>query len=396
MSRIAYLVNRYPETSLAAIGREIRGVLAAGIDVCRFAHRPSDQPILSPIDMEEAAATHYLATSGIFSLLGAFLRQTICRPLRMMRASGQLRVMLRAGSANVGHLLLACRLVEYLKAARVDYLHVHFAMSSAVVAMLTRLLGGPPWTLTVHGPEEFDAERAKTFASVVRAASATVAVSEWAAGFIARIDTQDGRVPRVVRMGVDSDYLSAPAAIDPSGPILCIARLDRRKGHDVLLAALALIPRDRRNFQVELIGDGPLRHELESAVARRGFSTFVRFRGWISQHEVLSRLDACRCLVMPSLAEGLPVVLMEAFARARPVIATSVGGITELVTHRVNGLVVPAGDAVELSRAVLEIVGATSVQLFEWGYRGRLSIESEYVSSRNAQALAAVWKGLGA
>jgi len=87
---------------------------------------------------------------------------------------------------------------------------------------------------------------------------------------------------------------------------------------------------------------------------------------------------------------------MEAFARARPVIATSVGGITELVTHRVNGLVVPAGDAVELSRAVLEIVEATSDQLSEWGHSGRQSIESGFDSSRNARALAAIWKGLGA
>jgi colanic acid/amylovoran biosynthesis glycosyltransferase len=396
MSRIAYLVNRYPEASLAAIGREIRGVLSAGVDVSRFAHRPSDQPILSPIEREEAAVTRYLATGSMFSLLGAFLRQAISSPMRMMRASRELRVMLRAGSANVGHLLLACRLVEHLKAARVDCLHVHFAMSSAVVAMLTRLLGGPPWTLTVHGPEEFDAARATTFASLVRAASATVAVSEWAAGFAARIDTQSGHSPRLVRMGVDSDYLSAPAAMDPSGPILCIARLDRRKGHDVLLAALDLIPRDRRNFQIELIGDGPLRHELESAVARHGFSSFVRFRGWLSQPEVLARLDACRCLVMPSLAEGLPVALMEAFARARPVIATSVGGITELVTHRVNGLVVPAGDVVGLSRAVLEIVEATPGQLSEWGHSGRRSIEIGFNSSRNAQALAAIWEGLGA
>src|SRR5688572_23816593 len=349
MYRIAYLVNRYPEASLVAISREIRGVSAVGLEVCRIAHRPSDQPILSQGELEEASRTYYLATRSIFTLVLACLRRAVSDPLRMVRAVRLLRMMGRTGSARVGHLLLACRLVDQLQAMRVDYLHVHFAMTSAAVAALSRQLGGPPWTLTVHGPEEFDAARATAFAVLVRAASATVAVSNWAAGFVAQVEKPGGGAARVVRLGVDGDYLSVPSEIDPSGPILCIARLDRRKGHDVLLDALALIPSERRNFQVELIGDGPLRRELESAVARRGLSKLVRFRGWLSQKEVLSRLDACRCLVMPSLAEGLPVALMEAFARARPVIATSVGGTTELVAHRINGLVVTAGDAVELS-----------------------------------------------
>lgn len=367
---------------------------AAGIDVVRFAHRPSVQPILSPAERQEAAATRYLATGSPLPLILALLRTACSSPRRTARAVRELRRLSRAGFANVGHLLLACRLVEEMRAAGIGCLHVHFAMTSAVVAMLARHLGGPPWTLTVHGPEEFDPERAGVLSDMVRSATAVVAVSEWAASHVGRSRASAGSRPAVVRLGVDPAHMSAPTPLDPQGPILCVARLDRRKGHHVLLDALALIAPQSRTFQVELIGDGPIRQELESLVDRRGLAKLVRFGGWQSQDELISRLDACRFLVMPSLAEGLPVALMEAFARARPVIATDVGGIGELVAHRANGLLVSAGDTVELSKAILELASAPAEQLSEWGRRGRRTIEAQYDARSNARALIDVWNGL--
>ena len=341
---------------------------ACDIDVYRFAHRPSIQPLLAQQDLEDAAATHYLATQSVLQMLVALLRVTLARPTRMAGALREFLRLRRAGTARFGHVLLACLLTERLREAKVDCLHVHFAMSSAVVAMLARQLGGPPYTLAVHGPEEFEAARSDTLEILVRASSATVAVSNWAARFVAQVTGVAHPPVRIIRMGVDDVYLSKPKCIDPFGAVLCVARLDSRKGHQVLFEALASIPIDQRALQVQLIGDGPMRRELERDVSRLGLSEHVSFLGWLSQDEIVAKLDACRFLVLPSLDEGLPVVLMEAFSRSRPVIATDVGAIQELVAHGLNGFVVKVGDADELKASHLSNASISPRPAFQyWG-----------------------------
>jgi len=396
MGRIAYLVNRYPEASLSTISREIRAVSALGHEVVRFAHRPSEQPLLSEADVADAAATTYLASGSRWSLVAAILQSAMQRPGLLAKAIRETVRLRKIGPVNAGHLLLACKLASCMKAASVDHLHVHFAMTSAAVAKLARSLGGPPWTLAVHGPEELESSRARMFATLVQASDETIPVSEWAATFVRRVPRPDGHPvgQNLVHMGVDDPFLERPVPLDAAGPMLCIARLERRKGHSVLLDAIGSIRQQQPDLRVELIGDGPLRKSLQTALDRRGLSRHVTLKGWLAPKQVVDSLDRCRCLVLPSLAEGLPVVVMEAFARGRPVIAADVGGITELVRHRFNGLLVPPGNAVQLGGALLELARASPEQLAEMGARGRALVESEYDSARNARKLAAIWSKL--
>jgi glycosyltransferase involved in cell wall biosynthesis len=175
------------------------------------------------------------------------------------------------------------------------------------------------------------------------------------------------------------------------GNVLCVARLELRKGHDVLLDAVASMLDDQPSIRVELIGDGPMRRTLESELRRRRLTANVALLGWLAPEQIAAKLDGCRCLVLASLAEGLPVVLMEAFARQRPVIATNVGGVSELVKHGINGLVVPAGDSARLGSALRELMDAPIDRLAEMGARGRELVESEYRSAANAGKLVAIW-----
>ncbi len=153
----------------------------------------------------------------------------------------------------------------------------------------------------------------------------------------------------------------------PKRPIICIARFDARKGHGVLLNALSLLDRIRNQARVELIGDGPCREEIESDLLRRGLSDTVVIRGWISEAGIKDALDRSRFLVLPSLSEGLPVAIMEAFARARPVIATDVAGIPELVSHRRNGILVAPDDPESLALGLKELLAMTPEELFRLG-----------------------------
>ncbi|HAC47901.1 MAG TPA: colanic acid biosynthesis glycosyltransferase WcaL, partial [Sulfitobacter sp.] len=92
------------------------------------------------------------------------------------------------------------------------------------------------------------------------------------------------------------------------------------------------------------IGDGPLRRAIETEIARHTLQNRITLTGWVDEARVTSELSAAHALVMPSFAEGLPMVVMEAMAAARPVIATYIAGTPELVQPGQTGWLVPAGD----------------------------------------------------
>jgi colanic acid/amylovoran biosynthesis glycosyltransferase len=396
MEVVAYLVNRYPEASLTTIRREIDAVGNEGIHVLRFAHRPSAQPLGGDRDDVEIRRTEFLATGGMLALARPLVRTLIMRPLALANA---LRAVVRLKPLkirNFSYLLLACRLKERLAEAGVPLLHVHFAQSSAIVAMLSRCLGGPRWTVTVHGPEDFEPAHRRMLATLATHASAAVAVSEWAADATRRAAAPRPVSVSVIGMGVDRDFLEPPMPMDPEGPIVCIARLDPRKGHAVLLEAMDALKASRNCPIVELIGDGPCRQELELEVQRRGLQDRVRFAGWQSEAAVKEMLDRCRFLVLPSLAEGLPVSIMEAFARARPVVASTIAGIPELVEDNRNGLLVRPGDPEALATAISGLLAKSANELFAMGMAGREAVENRHQSAQNATKLVRLWRGLAA
>jgi colanic acid/amylovoran biosynthesis glycosyltransferase len=396
MRPVAYLVNRYPEATLTAIRREIEAVEAAGVPVVRFAHRPSDQPFADSVDQSEGDLTEYVALAGYGRLVSGLLRTIAIHPVRFARA------LLAAVSVEpffpraMAYLALACLLQQRLETHGVATLHVHFGLSSAAVGVLIRELGGPPWCVTIHGPEEFAPENRKRLSRVARSANQTIAISEWAATALRQAASPVAIRPQVIGMGVGSKFLSPPQRIDAEAPIVCIARLDARKGHAVLLDALVQLADAHRKVRIELIGDGPLRAQIESQVSHRGLASSVFVRGWLSELAVKEALDRSRFLVLPSLDEGLPVAIMEAFARARPVLATRVAGIPELVVHGFNGVVVAPNDAAGLARGLVELLAMATDDLYRLGLNGRKLVEERFDSARNARSLIATWQEVGA
>lgn len=389
---MAYLVNRYPETSLTTVRREISAVVGCGVEVLRFAHRPSMQPLAGTSDQAEAELTEYLATGSLFGLVSSLAGVFISHPRGVSKALGQLLGLKPLKMRNLSYLLLASRLVERMKAGGAEHLHVHFAQSSAIVAMLARSIGGPQWSMTVHGPEDLVPENHRVLSMLVLNASATVAISEWAAESIRRIVLPSIGRMRVIGMGVDCEFLDPPVPIDPYGEIICVARLDQRKGHAVLLEALDLLRMRGLTPNVKFIGDGPCRDQLTSDVRRRGLQRQVQFAGWLTESEVKESIDRCRFMVLPSYSEGLPVSIMEAFARARPVIASEVAGIPELIHENDNGLLIPPGNADALATSMQTFLETPVTRLLELGMKGRAEVMNRFRSARNGQLLVEFWR----
>jgi glycosyltransferase involved in cell wall biosynthesis len=393
--RVAYLVNAYPATSHSFIRREIQALEAHGLEVLRYSVRPTEGTLVSPEDEAERGRTQVLLDRGARGLLGALLATAATRPAAFLRAAAEtVRLGWRSERGLLRHLAYlaeACLLARLLRQAGASHLHAHFGTNPAAVALLCRRLGGPPYSFTVHGPEEFDKAGPLGLRRKAAGAAFVVAVSRFGRSQLWRwLDLADWPKVRVIRCGLGPDLLqAAPSAVPAEPRLVCVARLSEQKGLMVLVEAAARLAAEGERFEVVLVGDGPLRGELERAVRGAGLDDRLRLEGWRSGEEVRRTILASRAMVLPSFAEGLPVVLMEALALGRPVISTWVAGIPELVVPAVNGWLVPAGCAESLATAMRAALHADPAALETMGRAGAALVARQHDASQEAARLAA-------
>jgi glycosyltransferase involved in cell wall biosynthesis len=294
------------------------------------------------------------------------------------------------------YLAEACLLRAWADRDDVGHIHVHFGTNSATVALLCRLLGGPSYSMTIHGPEEFDAPRALSLAEKVHQSAFTVAISSFGRSQLWRwADPSDWEKIHVVRCGLAVDFLDRPPSDPPEAPrFLNIGRLAPEKGQLVLVEAAAELLRRGRDFDLTLVGDGSFRPILEDLIGRRGLQDHVHLAGWQSSSQVREALEASRALVQSSFAEGLPVVIMEALALHRPVISTTIAGIPELVRTGESGWLVPAGSINDLADAMEAAIDATPSELRRMGAAGAARVAANHDVRREAARLAELFPGI--
>ena len=395
--KVAYLVNQYPRTSHSFIRREIQALAAQGVAVRRYSLQPAGEPLASEADRRELAVTRIVLDAGVVSLLEAAAATALRRPAAFLRA---LRLAVARGwrsdrglMRHLAYRVEACLLVRWLREEGVEHLHAHFGTNPAAVAALCRALGGPPFSFTVHGPEEFDKPEFLGLGEKVRRAAFVVAISSFGRSQLYRWSRHaDWAKLHVVRCGVGEELLSAPLTPVPSAPrLVCVARLSEQKGHLLLLEAAGRLAREGLPFELVLAGDGPLRGPIEALVERLGLGPQVRLAGWLDGDQVRAEILAARALVLPSFAEGLPVVVMEALALGRPVITTAVAGTPELVETGVTGWLVAAGSVEGLVTAMRSALTADPARLGELGRAGAARVAAQHDASREAARLAALF-----
>ncbi|HEY1057332.1 MAG TPA: glycosyltransferase [Limnobacter sp.] len=371
--RIAYLVNQYPKVSHTFIRREILALEAQGVEVVRLAVRGWDNPLSDPLDHSEQERTHYLLKQGAAPLLWAGLRTALNKPKAFARAlQACIRLSRRADRpwpVHLVYLLEACMALQWLKHHPVTHLHAHFGANSAEVAMLIRLLGGPQYSFTVHGPEEFDKPEFIHLREKIAHSAFVVAITAYCKSQLMRwVPHHHWPKIQVVHCGLEPEFHqghNAPPSAQPR--LVCVGRLCEQKGQLLLLEAAHRLRSQGVEFQLVLAGDGEMRPIIEQTIAAYSLQACVHITGWISSAEVREELIKARAMVLPSFAEGLPVVIMEAMALQRPVLTTWVAGIPELVTHGEHGYLVPPGDIDALVQALQKIIQADDTTLQRMG-----------------------------
>lgn len=396
--RLAYLCNVYPAVSHSFIRREIEGLEALGHAVHRFSVRPA-QAVCDEADLREGSATQAVLGHGAARLALAALLLLITRPARTFAAfATALRLSPPGYERKLRHLaywLEAAWLVRRLEQLAVEHLHAHFGTNPAAVAAIVRAWGGPPFSFTAHGPDEFDAPVALSLSAKIEQASFVVAISSYGRAQLMRwSDPRYWNRIEVVRCGLDAAFLEAtPKPIaEESTELVCVARLSAQKGLPLLLAACDALRRKDECFTLTIIGDGELRESLEQDIQRRGLVGCVVLAGARSSAEIREYLALARAFVLPSFAEGLPVVMMEALALQRPVIATAIAGIPELVDQDC-GWLIPAGNEEALVEAMTAALRAGVDELAAKGSAGRERVQRMHDASQNAALIARAFAG---
>jgi len=397
--KIAYLVNQYPQPSHSFIRREIAALEAQGVTVQRFTLRAAPRQLVDPADRAEQTKTRVVLSAGPIGLAWALVITALTRPGAFLAAlTLALRCGSRGGRGRVRHLIYlaeACVLRSWLRRGGAAHLHAHFGTNSTTVAMLCRALGGPPYSFTVHGPEEFDSPMAIALDEKLRRCAFAVGISDFGRGQLCRWCPPDQwQKIHVVRCGVDQSFLDgAPPVPVPAVPrLVCVARLSAQKGQAFLVRAAAKLAEDGVECELVLAGDGELRTDIERQISNLGLGHRIRITGWLSNAEVRREILNARALVLSSLAEGLPVVIMEALALGRPVIATAVGGVVELVEDGVSGWIVPAGNVDALAEAMATVLRTDPAMLGGMGRAGALHVAVRHHAATEAGRLAELFQ----
>jgi glycosyltransferase involved in cell wall biosynthesis len=393
--RIGVVCSRYPAVSHAFVLREVRALRERGLDVHTFSvRRPGVHELLSSADREEHARTFSLLPPRPLRLVAAHGRAALTHPLRYLSTLAlSLRLSsggLRALTWRLFYFAEAMLLWSECRRRGIRRLHAHFANVGSDLALLAAAFGGEhwSWSFTMHGCSELFDERPHRLPEKLRRAALVVCNSDFTRSQLMKLVGRDQWPKlRVVPCGVDARAFAPPERRASGGPlrVLTVARLVPGKGHAVLLAALSLLRAQRIESVTTFVGDGPERDGLERLA--RELRLDVRFAGAVGQDELRAYYDDAQLFCLPTFAEGLGVVLIEAMANGLPVVSTQLMGVPEVVDDGETGLLVTPGRPDLLAAAIERLALAPELRE-RMGRAGARWVREEFDVERAASALA--------
>lgn len=400
---IAYLTGRYPAVTHTFVLREVAALRRLGVTVDTFSvwqSKAADLP--SPAERAEAETTHALLPPDIAAFVAAHLRAAATRPAGYARAFARSLALSSPGIRDRMRSLLwfaeAIALWDALRRRGVQHIHAHLDGTAPAVAMLASEFandgrdqgdaGRLTWSQTIHGPKEFYDVSREHLTAKVRSASFVACISDYARSQV-MIFARRESWPKleVVHCGVDPNEFSVLSrSAGNSMQVLTVCRLDSMKGTAVLIEAMAALVEGGVDVDLTVVGDGPDAASLKKRANQLGLDARITWAGTIGQDRIREFYAGADVFCLPSFAEGVPIVLMEAMAMAIPVVSTHITGIPELIDDGVSGFLVRPSRVDELV-AVLRRLGEDPDLRARMGQAGRAKIEGEFDVHRSAAQL---------
>lgn len=274
---------------------------------------------------------------------------------------------------------------DHFKRRGVDHVHVHFANRAAHTAMFLKEISGIPFSVTAHGQDFMkDLGNDELLREICAAAEFVAAETDYSCDLL-RQRCPDSRIHRVYN-GMDLTRFPTPTeqvSIHKVPRIISVGRLVAFKGFEYLIDGCADLARRGLRFTCEIIGDGPLRGDLEARIRKLKLSDRVHLLGSLSQGAVLEKLKAADIFALASVTDThgasdvFPTVIIEAMAAARPVVSTRLAGIPESVVDGETGLLVSPEDTMALAEALGRLIQDAKLR-FHYGRAGRARIEQHF------------------
>lgn len=389
--RVGYVVSRFPKTTETFIAREALAVADLGHDVTMMAiTRETDeivQPGVERLLPDLIAGTDALPRELVRSQLRWFRRSPRRLAGMWWRALAGNRRSLKFLVRAVAVSAVAPWVAERVEARDLEHLHAHWGSHSALLAHQIGILTGLPYTVTLHA---HDLHINRTMlGEKLEAATKVVTISDHNRALLAELFPHLPPV-EVVHCGVDVASIASRSVEPETFPprLAIVAGLRNFKGHEYLLEALRILELRGRKVALDVVGDGPLRTDLEAMAGDN-----VVFHGALDIETVLDIVRGSVMAVMPSVVmsdgrrDGIPVALIEAMALGVPVISTRVSGIPELVEHEITGLLVEQRDPEQLADAIERLLDDDDLRRL-LGERGRTRVEREFDLLASARRMA--------
>lgn len=392
--RVTYIINQYPKVSHTFIRREILALKRLGIEVQRVAMRGWDEKQIDEEDIKEQVNTQYVLKQGIFLLLIFTLKILLSKPVVFFNTLKlAIKMSKRADRSVIYHLIYlveACQALHWAKQFNATHIHAHFGTNPSEVAMLMSALSNIPYSFTVHGPEEFDRPQFLKIAEKINRSKFVVAISSFGKSQLQRwVDFAQWQKIKIVHCGLERSFYQIEATEYPKKPqLVCVGRICEQKGQLLLIEAAKKLADAHVDFELILAGDGEMRHEVELLIEKCDLKSKVTITGWISSQAVRQYILDSQVLVLPSFAEGLPVVIMEAMSLKRAVISTYIAGIPELIKHNENGWLCVAGDVDDLTQTLQRALSTPIERLQEMGESAYKAVISRHDIDIEAAKLA--------
>lgn len=395
--RIAYLVSQYPAASHTFILREILELRRLGFELHVASIRPPDRPFaqLTADEQQEQRTTFYVKPKGAAGILATNIAVFFKRPssylsafLYSLRLAG---LNARAALFNLAYLAEAAVVTDWMGRRHLSHLHMHF---TSTVGLLAMRLAPLRVSATIHGSAEFLDPRGFYLEQKILAFHLLCTISDYGRSQLMRFsDQSQWHKFRVARLGVDPTLYSPRTFRENPAPfeILFVGRLVPAKGLFILVAALDSLVRQGRSVRLRFAGDGPDRAALERRVAERDLNRNVIFEGWQNPDDVRALYHEADIFALPSFAEGIPVVLMEAMAMEIPCVTTRITGIPELIRDQMDGLLVAPSSEEELAAAIARLMDDAELRR-RLGKSARHQILENYDLRRNVAQLGSIFR----
>ncbi|HTW79616.1 MAG TPA: glycosyltransferase family 4 protein [Terracidiphilus sp.] len=397
---LAYLVSQYPMLSMIFVLREVVQLRELGfrIDVASINSPDRAPEHLTAQESAEARRTYYLKQRGLRGAVGAHFQTLLTNftgYLIGLRLAFQLSGLdLKRLAFSLGYFTEALMVGRWMKDSHHHHLHVHLGSQAATVGLYVRHTFGFGLSITIHGPDEFYDAQGHYLEEKIAAADFVCCISSFARSQLMKCSPHPHwKKLFVSRLGVDPALFSpSPIRVRPNTfEILCVGRLIPAKGQHILIEAADHLLRQGWQVRLRLVGRGPDESSLRELAARLGNAESVVFEGAVNQDRIRDLYAKADIFCIPSFAEGIPVVLMEAMAMGIPCVTTRITGIPELIRDGIDGLLVTPSDVIDLADALVRLMRDATLRE-HLSRSGRARVMEHYHLRRNVEHLAEIFE----